>query len=120
MTQRFTTPLPTYEPLFASKDAQEALEQVISMHLLRTGRFSTAETFIQVCHCARVTTDTTLNTKAKEFGVDLPAGRQTQFVDLYRILVALRSKDIKPALEYVPSCWPRRIYLLTSTLFSAG
>ncbi|KAH9001065.1 hypothetical protein EDB92DRAFT_1811986 [Lactarius akahatsu] len=83
MTQRFTTPLPTYEPLFASDDGQKALEHVIATHLLRTGRFSTAETFIQ------------------EFMVDLPAGRQTQFVDLYRILVALRNKDIKPALEWV-------------------
>ena len=50
-TQRFTTPLPTYEPLFATEDAEKALEHVIAIHLLRTGRFSTAETFIQVCHC---------------------------------------------------------------------
>lgn len=49
-----------------------------------------------------VTTDTALNLKTKEFGVDLPAGRQAQFVELYRILMALRNKDIKPALEYVP------------------
>ncbi|KAH9180760.1 hypothetical protein EDB89DRAFT_2122162 [Lactarius sanguifluus] len=83
LDKRFTTPLPTYEPLFASDDGQKALEHVIATHLLRTGRFSTAETFIQ------------------EFMVDLPAGRQTQFVDLYRILVALRNKDIKPALEWV-------------------
>ncbi|KAN0140839.1 CTLH/CRA C-terminal to LisH motif domain containing protein [Lactarius tabidus] len=83
LDKRFTTPLPTYEPLFASDDAQKALEHVIAMHLLRTGRFSTAETFIQ------------------EFGVDLPAGRQAQFVELYRILMALRNKDIEPALEWV-------------------
>ena len=51
---------------------------------------------------SRVTTDTTLNLKTKEFGVDLPAGRQSQFVELYRILMALRNKDIEPALEYVP------------------
>ncbi|KAI0306384.1 hypothetical protein B0F90DRAFT_1814293 [Multifurca ochricompacta] len=83
LDKKFTTPLPTYEPLFASKDAQSALEHVIAMHFLRTGRFSTAETFIQ------------------EFSVDLPTERQSQFVALYRILVALRNKDIKPALEWV-------------------
>jgi len=83
LDKRFTTPLPTYEPLFASKDAQSALEHVIAMHFLRTGRFSTAETFVQ------------------EFGIDLPPERQSQFVDLYRILVALRNRDIKPALEWV-------------------
>ncbi|KAH9996893.1 CTLH/CRA C-terminal to lish motif domain-containing protein [Russula vinacea] len=82
LDKRFTTPLPTYEPLFTSKDAQSSLEHVIAMHFLRTGRFSTAETFVQ------------------EFGVDLPPERQAQFVDLYRILVALRNKDIKPALEW--------------------
>jgi len=82
LDKRFTTPLPTYEPLFASKDAQSSLKHVIAMHFLRTGRFSTAETFVQ------------------EFGVDLPPERQSQFVDLYRILVALRNRDIKPALEW--------------------
>lgn len=102
MTQKFTTPLPTYEPLFASDDAQNALEHVIAVHLLRTGRFSTAEIFIQVCHRVVCHNRHHVKLEKKEFGVDLPAGRQSQFVDLYRILIALRNKDIKPALEYVP------------------
>lgn len=54
-------PLPTYEPLFASKDAQRALEHVITTHFLRTGRFSTAETFIQVYIIPHSVKDTTLN-----------------------------------------------------------
>ena len=33
----------------------------------------------------------------------MSAERQSQFADLYRILLALRNKDIKPALEYVAS-----------------
>lgn len=47
-TQRFTQPLPTYAPLFTSDRAQAALERTIALHFLRTGQFSTAETFIQV------------------------------------------------------------------------
>lgn len=98
-------PLPTYDPLFSSKDAKAALEHVIAMHFLRTGRFSTAEIFIRVrLRFGRVVvTDTRLNSglRKQEFDVDLPAGRQAQFVDLYRILVALRNQDINPALEYV-------------------
>ncbi|KAI0273395.1 hypothetical protein BC834DRAFT_921486 [Gloeopeniophorella convolvens] len=82
LDKRFTASLPTYDPLFASAEAQDALEHVIAMHFLRTGRFSTAEIFIQ------------------EFGVDVPATLQSQFVDLHRILVALRSHDIGPALEW--------------------
>ena len=50
MVQRFTTTLPTYEPLFASKEAEDALERMIAMHFLRTGRFQTAETFIEVSY----------------------------------------------------------------------
>jgi len=46
--QKFTQPLPTYDPLFTSPRAQEALERTIALHFLRTGQLSTAETFIQV------------------------------------------------------------------------
>lgn len=46
--QKFTQPLPKYDPLFASDSAKEALERTIALHFLRTGQFSTAETFIQV------------------------------------------------------------------------
>ncbi|KAI0302243.1 RING-type zinc-finger-domain-containing protein [Russula brevipes] len=80
LDKRFTTPLPTYEPLFASKDAQSALEHVIAMHFLRTGRFSTAETFMQVympSHAVRETPhQTCLGVRAS---VDF-CGRQSLFV----------------------------------------
>ncbi|KAI0064615.1 hypothetical protein BV25DRAFT_1881953 [Artomyces pyxidatus] len=82
LDKRFPTSLPTYDPLFASPEAEVALERVIAMHFLRTGRFSTAETFIE------------------EFGVDIPSYLQSQFIDLHRILLALRNQDIGPALEW--------------------
>ncbi|KAI0046125.1 hypothetical protein FA95DRAFT_1680031 [Auriscalpium vulgare] len=82
LDKRFPNALPTYEPLFASEEAEAALERVVAMHFLRTGRFSTAETFIE------------------EFGIDIPSHLQSQFIDLYRILTALRNQDIAPALEW--------------------
>lgn len=48
LPQKFTQPLPTYDPLFTSHAAKEALDRTIALHLLRTGQFSTAETFIEV------------------------------------------------------------------------
>ncbi|ETW86023.1 hypothetical protein HETIRDRAFT_44227 [Heterobasidion irregulare TC 32-1] len=83
LDKRFTNPLPTYNPLFASSEAESALEHVIAMHFLRIGRFSTAETFIE------------------EFNVDISTELQAQFIDLHRILVALREQNIDPALEWV-------------------
>lgn len=47
-SQKFTQPLPSYDPLFTSYAAKEALDRTIALHLLRTGQFSTAETFIEV------------------------------------------------------------------------
>ena len=46
--QRFTTPLPSYQPLFSSPEAIASLERTIARHFLRTGQFETAETFINV------------------------------------------------------------------------
>ncbi|THH13432.1 hypothetical protein EW146_g6787 [Bondarzewia mesenterica] len=83
LDKRFTNPLPTYNPLFTSPTAEKALEHVIAMHFLRIGRFSTAETFIE------------------EFNVDIPSELQAQFIDLHRILIALREQNIEPALEWV-------------------
>ncbi|TFY83893.1 hypothetical protein EWM64_g113 [Hericium alpestre] len=83
LDKRFTSTLPTYDPLFASKEAESALEHVIAMHFLRTGRFSTAETFIE------------------EFGIHISPDLQAHFIDLHRILLALRNDDIGPALEWV-------------------
>ncbi|TFY66151.1 hypothetical protein EVG20_g4944 [Dentipellis fragilis] len=82
LDKRFPNSLPTYDPLFDSPAAEADLEHVIAMHFLRTGRFSTAETFIE------------------EFGVNIPSDLQTQFMDLHRILLALQNQDIGPALEW--------------------
>ena len=48
VSQKFTNPLPSYEPLFQSPEAKAALERTIAIHFLRTGQFNTAETFINV------------------------------------------------------------------------
>ncbi|EIM89889.1 uncharacterized protein STEHIDRAFT_74240 [Stereum hirsutum FP-91666 SS1] len=85
LDKRFPNPLPTYNPLFTSRSAENALEHVIAMHFLRSGQFSTAETFIE------------------EFGVNIPTERQAEFIDLHRILLALRDHNTEPALE-----WARR------------
>ncbi|KAI0030740.1 CTLH/CRA C-terminal to lish motif domain-containing protein [Vararia minispora EC-137] len=78
----FVNSLPTYQPLFASEEANDALEHVIAIHFLRTGRFATAQTFIE------------------EFNVDISSELQSQFVELNRILCSLRSCDIGPALAW--------------------
>lgn len=82
LDKRFTNSLPTYDPLFSSEAAEAALERVVAMHFLRTGRFSTAETFIE------------------DFHLDIPPQLQSQFIDLHRILIALQAQDISPALEW--------------------
>ncbi|KAG1877625.1 hypothetical protein DFJ58DRAFT_712341 [Suillus subalutaceus] len=82
LDKKFTQPLPTYEPLFASKDAQAALERTIALHFLRTGQFSTAETFIQECKMV------------------IEPEQRTKFQDLHRIVLALKRQDIGPALEW--------------------
>jgi hypothetical protein len=69
LDKRFTTPLPTYEPLFGSKEAQGSLEHVIAMHFLRTGRFSTAETFVQVPVILRYARDPSLKRNSLSLGV---------------------------------------------------
>ena len=47
---------------FESNEAQDSLEHVIHTHFLRTRRFSTAETFVQVLVLPRYRRDPTLNT----------------------------------------------------------
>ncbi|KAG2349405.1 hypothetical protein BDR05DRAFT_922791 [Suillus weaverae] len=82
LDKKFTQPLPTYEPLFASKDALAALERTIALHFLRTGQFSTAEAFIQECKMV------------------IEPEQRTKFQDLHRIVLALKRQDIGPALEW--------------------
>ncbi|KAH0830525.1 E3 ubiquitin-protein ligase [Lanmaoa asiatica] len=82
LDKKFTQSLPTYDPLFTSHAAKEALDRTIALHLLRTGQFSTAETFID------------------ESGVKITSELRSQFVELHRIITALRRQDVGPALEW--------------------
>jgi len=82
LDKKFTQPLPAYDPLFTSHAAKEALDRTIALHLLRTGQFTTAETFIQ------------------ESDVEIALELRSQFVELHRIMTALRKQDVGPALEW--------------------
>ncbi|EIW85231.1 hypothetical protein CONPUDRAFT_48700 [Coniophora puteana RWD-64-598 SS2] len=82
LDKKFPTALPSYDPLFASDNSRHALEHTIALHFLRTGQFSTAETFIQEC------------------GLDIAPERRSHFLQLHHILTALRNHDISSALEW--------------------
>ncbi|KAH7889745.1 CTLH/CRA C-terminal to lish motif domain-containing protein [Phlebopus sp. FC_14] len=82
LDKKFTQPLPNYDPFFASDAAKQALERTIALHLLRTGQFAVAETFMQ------------------EASVEISPELRGQFLELHRILTALRRQDIGPALEW--------------------
>ncbi|KAH9951317.1 Sfi1 spindle body protein-domain-containing protein [Amylocystis lapponica] len=82
LDKKFATPLPSYPPLFLSPEANTALERTIALHFLRTGQFNTAETFIE------------------ESGVSISEEMHGQFVDLHRIITALKQGNIAPALEW--------------------
>ncbi|KDQ18524.1 hypothetical protein BOTBODRAFT_28908 [Botryobasidium botryosum FD-172 SS1] len=82
LDKKFPNPLPSYSPLFTSPKAAAALEHTIVSHFIRTGSFSVAETFL------------------KESEMEAPDELRRQFVDMHRILTALRSQDIGPALEW--------------------
>ena len=46
--QKFTNSLPSYSPLFTSETSVAEMERSIAIHFLRTGQFTTAETFLEV------------------------------------------------------------------------
>jgi hypothetical protein len=98
IVQKFSTPLPTFSPLFSSPNAAEALEHAIALHFFRTGRFDTAKTFLAVRHqlfpCALV------QYPSQESSADIAPELHARFFDLHRILTALRYEDVRPALEY--------------------
>ncbi|KAJ7156026.1 hypothetical protein C8R43DRAFT_1087387 [Mycena crocata] len=83
LDKKFTAALPSYPDVFTSPTSVTALERTIALHFLRTGQFDTAGIFLQ------------------EAGLDIPAELRAQFIDLHRILQALRSQDIGPALGWV-------------------
>ncbi|KAF8628314.1 hypothetical protein AX15_003862 [Amanita polypyramis BW_CC] len=72
--------MPTYSNLFSSPECVPALERTIALHFLRTGQFEAAETFL------------------KESSIDIPFELRTRFMDLHRILKAIRNQDLGPAL----------------------
>ncbi|KAF7294981.1 CTLH domain-containing protein [Mycena indigotica] len=83
LDKKFPTPLPSYPDIFSSPASITALERTIALHLLRTGQFDTAGVFLQEC------------------ALDIPAELRAQFIDLHRILQALRNQDVGPALGWV-------------------
>ncbi|CAA7271745.1 unnamed protein product [Cyclocybe aegerita] len=82
LDKKFPTPPPSYPDLFSSTASVTALERTIALHLLRTGQFEVAETFLQ------------------ESKIQISEELRNQFVDLHQILKALRSQDIAPALKW--------------------
>jgi len=82
LDKKFTSPLPTFNPLFTSPKSAAALDRTVALHLLRTGQFATPETFIE------------------EANVDISLELRSQFVDLDRITTALKDGDVGPALRW--------------------
>ncbi|CAK5264255.1 unnamed protein product, partial [Mycena citricolor] len=82
LDKKFPSSLPSYPNLFDSATSKAALERTIALHLLRTGQFDTAATFMV------------------ESSVDISAELKAQFIDLHGILQALRNLDIGPALSW--------------------
>ncbi|KAF7984055.1 hypothetical protein HWV62_17593 [Athelia sp. TMB] len=83
LDKTFTSSLPTYPPLFTSESSKLELERAIATHLLRTGQFDAANTFLE------------------ESSVEISQDIKLFFFDLHRILTALRNYDMVPALEWV-------------------
>ncbi|KAF8636596.1 hypothetical protein AX17_003406 [Amanita inopinata Kibby_2008] len=82
LEKKFATAVPVYSNLFSSPDSLASLERAIALHFLRTGQFEIAETFL------------------KESCVDISVEMRSQFVDLHRILKAIRNQDLGPALAW--------------------
>ncbi|KAI8998736.1 Sfi1 spindle body protein-domain-containing protein [Trametes punicea] len=80
LDKKFPNPLPSYDPLFTSPEAKAALERTIAVHFLRTGQFDTAESFLS------------------ESNVDVSSEMRAQFMELHRIMLALKSGNVSPAL----------------------
>ncbi|KAJ7172529.1 ubiquitin-protein ligase E3 [Mycena filopes] len=83
LDKKFPAALPSYPDVFTSPPSVTALERTIALHFLRTGQFDTAGIFLQ------------------EAGLDIAPELRAQFIDLHRILQALRNQDINPALGWV-------------------
>ncbi|KAL0946957.1 hypothetical protein HGRIS_013113 [Hohenbuehelia grisea] len=82
LDKKFSTPLPNYTDLFTSDISVISLERIVALHLLRSGQFDVAQTFLE------------------ESAVDIPSELRSAFVDMHTILKALRDQDIEPALNW--------------------
>jgi len=82
LDKKYPDPLPKHPPLFTSPRAAAALDRVIALHFVRSGEFNVADTFIREAH------------------VDTKPNSMDQFVDMHRIVSALRNYDLEPALEW--------------------
>ncbi|KAJ7285889.1 CTLH/CRA C-terminal to lish motif domain-containing protein [Mycena rebaudengoi] len=83
LDKKFPASLPSYPDVFTSGASVTALERTIALHFLRTGQFDTVGIFLQ------------------EAGLDIPAELRAKFIDLHRILKALKGSEIGPALGWV-------------------
>ncbi|KAJ6596838.1 hypothetical protein DFH09DRAFT_1272396 [Mycena vulgaris] len=83
LDKKFTAALPSHPNVFTSPTSVAALERTLALHFLRTGQFDTAGIFLQ------------------EANLDIAPELRAQFIDLHRILQALRNRDIGPALGWV-------------------
>ncbi|PBK78094.1 hypothetical protein ARMSODRAFT_991560 [Armillaria solidipes] len=82
LEKKFTGTLPSYPNLFTSEQSVAALERTVVLHFLRTGQFDTAQTLLE------------------ESNTDIPSALREQFIDLHRILQALKDQDTGPALQW--------------------
>ncbi|KAK0210699.1 CTLH/CRA C-terminal to lish motif domain-containing protein [Desarmillaria ectypa] len=82
LEKKFTSTLPSYPNLFTSEESVAALERTVVLHFLRTGQFDTAQTLLE------------------ESNTDIPSVLREQFIDLHRILQALKDQDTGPALQW--------------------
>ncbi|KAF9510400.1 hypothetical protein BS47DRAFT_1300282 [Hydnum rufescens UP504] len=82
LEKKYPDPLPKYPPLFTSPQASAALDRVVALHFVRSGEFNVADIFIHEAH------------------VDTTPNSMDQFVDMHRIVNALRRYDLDPALEW--------------------
>ncbi|KAF8326027.1 CTLH/CRA C-terminal to lish motif domain-containing protein [Cantharellus anzutake] len=88
LDKRFPEALPKYPVLFNTPEATRALNRVVALHFIRNGAFDVAETFIQ------------------EANVDTKPNTMDQFIEMHRIVDALRSDDLQPALDWCASHRP--------------
>jgi len=74
-----------------------ALERTVALHLLRTGQFEVAETFLRVGPWSRHIYS--YADCIQESKIKISNDLRDQFVDLHQILKSLRNEDITPALR---------------------